>query len=529
MHTTTGRYSFSPPLSLAGDVELNPGPVTGPDAVAPPGELSIYHANVRSLKKQLGDLRACASVLERHDVVAISETWLNDTVADSELEIGFPEHTWFRRDRGSRGGGVACAVRSSLLPLRLPDPAGTECLLIRLRSVSVVVAVCYRPPDDDTVLGRMTDVLSNIQPQDCKLVVVGDFNLPELTWVAAADSAGAAIPILGRHTSRATRFIDASDGMGLKQWVAEPTRGDSTLDLVLTRRLPARVDVRDGVFISDHKETVATISVPRSRPPMPTRRTAYNYRRADFDGLRRSLSLIPWGLLDGVGVDEAVDTFYQLLESAIADHVPTVVLRRRVPPWFDGAVRAALRLKEAAYRRFRRNPSPSTRAEFADKRRDFKSVSNNKYFEYLRNLTDDFKTNPKRYWSFLKTVTNKSSVSSALFDACGQLVTDDRTRASVLNEAFAAKFTDPGVAELPDTVVYPVDVLSRICVSEAAVRKALLSVAPGKHIRQVSIKFRITARQPIADRLDTSSPPANRRPAAQATVAYDVTQRRSAL
>ena len=35
------------------------------------------------------------------------------------------------------------------------------------------------------------------------------------------------------------------------------------------------------------------------------------------------------------------------------------------------------------------------------------------------------------------------------------------------------------------------------------------------HIRQVFIKFRITARQPIAGRLDTSSPPANRRPAAQ--------------
>ena len=39
--------------------------------------------------------------------------------------------------------------------------------------------------------------------------------------------------------------------------------------------------------------------------------------------------------------------------------------------------------------------------------------------------------------------------------------------------------------------------------------------AAGPHIRQVSIKFRITARQPIAGRLDTSSPPANRRPAAQ--------------
>ena len=39
--------------------------------------------------------------------------------------------------------------------------------------------------------------------------------------------------------------------------------------------------------------------------------------------------------------------------------------------------------------------------------------------------------------------------------------------------------------------------------------------SPRTHIRQVSFKFRITARQPIAGRLDMSSPLANRRPAAQ--------------
>ena len=102
-----------------------------------------------------------------------------------------------------------------------------------------------------------------------------------------------------------------------------------------------------------------------------------------------------------------MDTFYTLLESAIADHVPTVILRRRLPPWFDGAVRSALRLKEAAFRRLRGNPTPATQAEFANRRRDFKSVSGSMYFKYLRKLTDDFKTNPKRYWSFLKCITKK--------------------------------------------------------------------------------------------------------------------------
>ena len=146
---------------------------------------------------------------------------------------------------------------------------------------------------------------------------------------------------------------------GLRQWVTEPTRGEHVLDLVLSRRVTARVFVRDCVLDSDHRETVAELRLPVERVPVVSRRTALNYRRADFDGLRHSLALLPWSaLLGGVDVDEGVDTFYELLNSTIADHVPTVVLRRRLPPWFDATVRTALRLKEAAFRRLRRVGGP---------------------------------------------------------------------------------------------------------------------------------------------------------------------------
>ena len=196
--------SFSPPLLLAGDIELNPGPPDPPAPLAPVRALSVYHANVRSLKRQLGDLRACSPILEHYDVIAFSETWLNDTVADSELEFGFADHTWFRRDRGSLGGGVACAVRSSLLPLRLPDPAGAELLLIRLQRPSMTVAVGYRPPDDEPALRRMTAALSAVQPH-CRLVAVGDFNLPEISWTATA---AGAVPTVRSASARATHFLE---------------------------------------------------------------------------------------------------------------------------------------------------------------------------------------------------------------------------------------------------------------------------------------------------------------------------------
>ena len=103
--------------------------------------------------------------------------------------------------------------------------------------------------------------------------------------------------------------------------------------------------------------------MPMQRPVLVNRQTVFNYKEADFNGLRRSLSLVHWGVIDDLPVDEAVDMFYAILESAIADHVPTVTIRSKCPPWFDGAVRAALRLKEAAFRRMRRNPSEQSTAK----------------------------------------------------------------------------------------------------------------------------------------------------------------------
>ena len=163
-------------------------------------------------------------------LIAITETWLDSTVLDSELEAGLPDHTWFRRDRGSLGGGVACAVRSQLQPTRLTDLPGSELLLVRLEAVSVTVAVCYRPPDDDPALMRLTEALESL-PNSSKILLVGDINLPEVQW---QERAGRAHPMIIRCFGRACRFLDSCELLGLKQWVHQPTRGANLLDLVLT-------------------------------------------------------------------------------------------------------------------------------------------------------------------------------------------------------------------------------------------------------------------------------------------------------
>ena len=97
--------------------------------------------------------------------------------ATPELLVRFSQHTWFRRNRRGVDGIVVCVVRSSLLPVLSPDqPDDTEMLLSHLGAPSFTVAVCYRPPDGDIMLDW---VMSSLERW---LIVVGDFNLLEISW-----------------------------------------------------------------------------------------------------------------------------------------------------------------------------------------------------------------------------------------------------------------------------------------------------------------------------------------------------------
>ncbi|EDO44358.1 predicted protein [Nematostella vectensis] len=133
-----GRVSYyncstSPSLNLcelritrSDDVESNPG--------FPGHSLSVFYQNTRSLKAITWDTEgneALGCKLNRlqdivysadYDLVAISETWLNSSILDTEI---LPHgYDIFRKDRETcEGGGVLLAARSSIAVNQLSLPA----------------------------------------------------------------------------------------------------------------------------------------------------------------------------------------------------------------------------------------------------------------------------------------------------------------------------------------------------------------------------------------------------------------------
>lgn len=73
--------------------------------------MQFAHVNVRSLLSGFNDF--VTIVLENgFDIVGITETWLSNDVATEAVNI--PGYSFYRRDRGSRGGGVGIYVKNTI-------------------------------------------------------------------------------------------------------------------------------------------------------------------------------------------------------------------------------------------------------------------------------------------------------------------------------------------------------------------------------------------------------------------------------
>ena len=112
-----------------------------------------------------------------------------------------------------------------------------------------------------------------------------------------------------RRITGAVELLVTFAACGLRQSVLAPTRDDAYLDVAMYAGGDAVSEVRPGTFGSDHAEVITSFSF-MSCPPARVRRTrVFNYRDADFDGLRRSIHCARWGILADLDVNSAAGLF----------------------------------------------------------------------------------------------------------------------------------------------------------------------------------------------------------------------------
>ena len=125
----------------------------------------------------------------------------------------------------------------------------------------------------------------------------------------------------------------------------------------------------------------------------------------------------------------------------------------------------------------KRLPNENNTQDFRSKRKTFKELAAAKYRSYLIGLIGQFKSTPKRFWTFLKTMKMTKTLPAVLRYE-GRSVTSDEQKATLLNTCFGSKFTLPSDPRepWPQCDEYAIGTLNSLDVSPFRVSAILSSL-----------------------------------------------------
>ncbi|XP_045107676.1 uncharacterized protein LOC123515047 [Portunus trituberculatus] len=173
--------------------------------------LHIIHINSRSLMNKLEEVRLLA-LKTNAAVMCISETWLDDSVTNNEIEIS--GYQVIRKDRNRNGGGVCMYIKSCLTFNQRNDidTDGLEviwCEVLLPKTRPIIVGCCYRPPQQNNFLDLLEENVTKFSQED-EVIIQGDMN----------------ICFLKRIGQLYKRYVNFMKMFGMEQLISEVTRGN---------------------------------------------------------------------------------------------------------------------------------------------------------------------------------------------------------------------------------------------------------------------------------------------------------------
>ena len=130
-------------------------------------DFSIIHFNVRSLKANYDTLALCLTKLNfSFKVIGLTETWLNDDIADSYELNNYNHIHRYREDQV--GGGVSLYLNSNLVYKERQDIESyfmSSAEAVFVETDQAIIACIYRPPssnvtDFNSDLAKVLDLIS---------------------------------------------------------------------------------------------------------------------------------------------------------------------------------------------------------------------------------------------------------------------------------------------------------------------------------------------------------------------------------
>ncbi len=430
---------------------------------------SLMLSNVRSLENKLDLIQLSRSTQhETRDccVFVFTETWLNDNIPDSAIQLhGL---TCCRADRDSslsgktRGGGLCVYINkewcNNAAVLSKHCSSLVEFMVVKCRPfylprefTAIVIVAVYIPPcaNAKDALRELYSAISEQQTNnpDGFFIIAGDFNHANLKTV---------LPKFYQHVNFATR-------------------GNNTLDFVYTTVKNAyRAEPRPHLGYSDH---ISVMLIPAYRPLLklakPVQKQITVWPDNATSALQDCFQDTDWNMFkeaatynNHTDLQEYTETVTAYIKYCIDDVTvtKTITTRANRKPWMTAEVRGLLKTRDEAFRSGDKAALKTARANLSRGIKNAKQLYGSKINNHFTNSRDT-----RSLWQGIQTITD--------YKPPPQACDDDTSLPDALNH-FYSRFEMQNNTSAQKLPTPPND--QALCLSPADVRKTLSRINPRK-------------------------------------------------
>ena len=342
--------------------------------------------------------------------MGITETWLDESVFDSEIAID--NYTICRKDRNRHGGGVCVFIRNDIaFNIRTEFyHEELEAVFIDIllpKSKPILLGILYRPPTQSAFYDILETVLQYCQNfNEQESIFLGDFN----TNVSSKSKC-----------SLNSTFKYFCDLFSLKQLINECTRAYSStiIDLILVS--DSQKISQSGVVdcnISDHHLIYCTRKVTHKfigKHNTVKMRSLKNYNKEAFQQYLVGVDWLP--VLNCDSVFDAWNNFKSIFISALDIFAPVkdIRIKQRSEKWIDSDILQCIRDRDKAFQMYKRNKTDENLNNFRTLRNKVQSQIFNAKKNYFKDTLESNKSDSKSLWKCLKDLglPSKSSQTSS--------------------------------------------------------------------------------------------------------------------
>jgi hypothetical protein len=320
-------------------------------------------------------------------------------------------------------------------------------------SSCITVGAFYRSPNGTEENNQALNTLIKDVSMTCdRLVLIGDFNYPEVEWELFQSSRGP------NHGT--SKFVDTCADSMLEQLVVEPTRyregQNSTRDDLILTNIPdivSAIEHTPNLGLSDHQVLDIELNVKvESGKQGPIK---FRYQNGNYQAMR-----------DMISVDEVVDDMQNknvqeswallkgILKEACDLHIPKsgcgTKFFRKKPLWMNDKALAAVKKKHQSYRRYLQTKDGADYQEYKKERDNTTKTIKQAVRDFEKKIAKESKSNPKGFWAYYKSKTLSKPGIPSLRNPQGGKCETDQSKAEVLNNFFTSVYKQEKTGNLPE-------------------------------------------------------------------------------